>query len=236
MRPVLLAIALLLPTLLTWIYFVVLANGEQANPWQQGAYAVGKVIQFAIPLLDWWMWDRRRPEANLLAPRGLGSGLGFGLLVLVAALLLYHLVLKPGGLIADTVEPVRAKVQQLGIATPWAFFAFAAFIALLHSGLEEYYWRWYGYGRLREWMPQGGANLLAALAFTSHHVILLHLYFPGRFATMVLPFSAGIVVGGAFWAWLYQRTGSLLGPWLSHALVDVAIFIIGWDLLQMPAA
>ena len=27
------------------------------------------------------------------------------------------------------------------------------------------------------------------------------------------------------WAWLYHRSGSLLGPWLGHALVDAAIFV-----------
>jgi membrane protease YdiL (CAAX protease family) len=38
-------------------------------------------------------------------------------------------------------------------------------------------------------------------------------------------------VGGAFWAWLYHRSRSLWGPWLSHALVDATIFVIGWDLI-----
>jgi uncharacterized protein len=43
-------------------------------------------------------------------------------------------------------------------------------------------------------------------------------------------FSLSVAVGGAFWAWLYQRTGSLYGPWLSHLLVDAAIFLVGYDL------
>jgi hypothetical protein len=30
---------------------------------------------------------------------------------------------------------------------------------------------------------------------------------------------------------LYRRSGSLYGPWLSHLLVDAAIFWIGYDLV-----
>ena len=36
---------------------------------------------------------------------------------------------------------------------------------------------------------------------------------------------------GAFWAWLYNRTGSLLGPWLSHLVIDAGIFFIGYQLV-----
>ena len=30
---------------------------------------------------------------------------------------------------------------------------------------------------------------------------------------------------GAAWAWIYHRSGSLLGPWLSHLLIDAGIFV-----------
>jgi membrane protease YdiL (CAAX protease family) len=32
--------------------------------------------------------------------------------------------------------------------------------------------------------------------------------------------------------WLYHRSGSLLAPWVSHALVDAALVVIGWDVLR----
>ena len=44
-------------------------------------------------------------------------------------------------------------------------------------------------------------------------------------------FSLAIAIGGAAWAWLYHRSGSLVGPWLSHLLVDAAIFVIGYHLV-----
>ena len=48
----------------------------------------------------------------------------------------------------------------------------------------------------------------------------------------MLPASLGVAVGGAAWAWLYERTGSVLAPWVSHLLIDATLFVIGWDLLR----
>jgi membrane protease YdiL (CAAX protease family) len=61
-------------------------------------------------------------------------------------------------------------------------------------------------------------------------VLVLQLYF-GWTSPLTWLFSAGVAIGGAFWAWLYNKSGSLYGPWLSHALVDAAIFAIGYDLV-----
>ena len=48
-----------------------------------------------------------------------------------------------------------------------------------------------------------------------------------RYFTRIRP---SIAAGGAVWAWIYERTGSLYGPWLSHLVVDAGIFIIGYDI------
>jgi membrane protease YdiL (CAAX protease family) len=57
------------------------------------------------------------------------------------------------------------------------------------------------------------------------------VYLPGKVLTGVLPAALGVAAGGAVWAWVYERSGSLLGPWLSHLLIDAAVFLVGWDLL-----
>jgi len=62
-------------------------------------------------------------------------------------------------------------------------------------------------------------------------VLVLGFYFGfTNPATYVL--ASCIAIGGAAWAWLYQRSGSLVGSWLSHMLVDAAIFVIGYDLVR----
>jgi membrane protease YdiL (CAAX protease family) len=65
----------------------------------------------------------------------------------------------------------------------------------------------------------------------AHHVILLATYF-GWSSPWTYAFSLAVAVGGAVWAWLYERSGSLVGPWLSHLVVDAAIFLVGYDLAR----
>ncbi|MGE3806696.1 MAG: lysostaphin resistance A-like protein [Gemmataceae bacterium] len=126
---------------------------------------------------------------------------------------------------------IRDKVVQLDVATPARFLMLAAFLSVLHSFLEEYYWRWFVFDRLRDLLPGWLAIVISSLAFMSHHVIVLDAYLPGSFWQATVPFSLCIAVGGAFWAWLFARSGSLLGPWLGHLLVDAAIMAVGYQML-----
>ena len=43
--------------------------------------------------------------------------------------------------------------------------------------------------------------------------------------------SAAVGIGGVFWSLLAARDRSLLSPWISHILVDVALMIIGYSLI-----
>ena len=73
--------------------------------------------------------------------------------------------------------------------------------------------------------------VISSVGFMAHHVILLSVYF-GWGSPLTYLFSLAVAVGGAFWAWLFAASRSLLGPWLSHMLVDAAIFLIGYDLVR----
>jgi len=44
-------------------------------------------------------------------------------------------------------------------------------------------------------------------------------------------FSACVGIGGALWSLLYQRQGTLVGAWASHATVDAALMILGYSLI-----
>ena len=62
-------------------------------------------------------------------------------------------------------------------------------------------------------------------------MIVLGIYFEWQ----LLPtsfFSLAVAVGGAMWAWLYHRSGSIFGPWMGHLLVDAGIFLVGYDLVR----
>ena len=151
---------------------------------------------------------------------------------MAAALTLYFFVLKPAGVFDNAADSIREKVIGLGATSIPRYMALSIFYCVIHSLLEEYYWRWFVFDRLCHGMKAVPAAVLSGLAFMGHHVIVLYVYFPGQFWVAVVPFSLGIAVGGVVWAWLFRRTGSIYSPWLSHLLVDAAIFVIGWDLVR----
>ena len=75
-------------------------------------------------------------------------------------------------------------------------------------------------------VPQDGRHVPA-----KRNVVVLGLYFGWTNPWMYF-FSLATAVGGAFWAWLYNKTGSIYGPWASHLLIDAAIFAVGYDLIR----
>ncbi len=220
--------ALVFPTLVTVVYFVLLAN--RPATWQQAAFAIGKVLQFGFPLI--WVglvqrrgWALRRPRR-----RELVEGLALGSIILAAMLVLYLGWLKRGGIPPEALAAIRAKVDSLGVASLPRFAALGTFYALGHSLLEEYYWRWFVYGQMRTIIRPVLAVTISAVGFMAHHVCVLAQFF-GWTSALTIFFSFSVAVGGVLWALLYQRQGSLYGVWISHLLVDAGIFAVGYDLV-----
>ena len=111
----------------------------------------------------------------------------------------------------------------LGVAD--YYIPFCCFLSIAHSLLEEYYWRWFAWGKLDIVMPGIRSHLLAALGFSLHHYVVLTGFFGLGWA---LVFGTLVGVGGLIWSWQFKRTGSLLGPWLSHLLVDAVVMGVGY--------
>jgi membrane protease YdiL (CAAX protease family) len=235
-HPVVTALALLFamsfPTLAAWGYFLALAQqGGQVNRAQQMAYVEGKFVQFAFPLVFVLLVERRLPRLSWPRWRGLGMGVAFGLLVAAVMLGVYFGWLRRSSLLVQTPARIHQKLRETGLDSPGGYIGLGAFVALAHSLFEEYYWRWFVFGRLRLLMSLWPAIVLSSLGFMAHHVVVLYVYLPGKFLSAVVPFSLAIAVGGAVWAWLYERSGSIYPSWISHLIVDTAIFVVGWDLL-----
>lgn len=224
-----LGIACVLPSVVTLAYYVVAPQIGASPAVVQCVYAVAKVVQFALPIV-WTVAVCReslgRPRWN---SRGVGIGLAFGVLFGVAIWFGNELLSNYTSMFAGVPERVREKVADVGLRGPLVFIAVGVFYTLLHSLLEEYYWRWFVFGRMRNWMPLPLAIAVSSAAFMAHHVLVLGLFF-GFASPLTWLFSLSVMTGGAFWAWLYHRSGNLIAPWLSHALIDAAIFTVGYDL------
>ena len=164
-----LVFALIFPTVLTWVYFIALAGSD---PWmQKGAYGIGKVIQFAFPLVFVVMVRKERLQFRGLDTSGLVLAIGFGLLVAGSMLGLYYLWLKPAGFFAGVIPEVKEKLKGFEITSLAAYAVLAAFYSLVHSLLEEYYWRWFVFGQLARGCKLPLAIAVASLGFAAHHVL-----------------------------------------------------------------
>jgi len=192
-------------------------------------YAVAKGVQFAFPLL-WVRLVEGRP-IRLARPRASGMMLALtvGAAMLACILPAYALWFRAPLFAAGRTEIVRLKLAGYGITTSPRFALMAAYYVLAHSLDEEYYWRWFVYGLLRERLAAGAAIPLSALAFAGHHVLLGWLY-AGDQWRFTAAFALVVTLGGALWAWLYERSGQLYAPWLSHAIVEISLVVIGYDL------
>lgn len=224
------------PTLLTWVYFALLKDSP--GSWQQAAFGLGKAIQFGFPV-GWVLLHRRQTLS--LAPvngRWLAIATAIGLAQLAAGLLVHALWLRGSGMFDGPVPEMLAKLRGFGLDSRLGLIGLGVIYSVVHSGMEEYYWRWFVLKELQQELvarqsrtnPALLALWLSSLAFMAHHVIVLAGYFRWDSPwTYVL--SACVAIGGLIFGWLYQRSQSIYAPWLAHAFADATIFLIGYDLL-----
>jgi uncharacterized protein len=226
--------ALVYPTIITWFYYVY-APGRYSTGAQQAIYLAVKTIQFAFPIAFVWFVLRERVNAGRPRAAGLVLGAVFSMVVVAAGWLLFIFGLRELPVFANASDLIHEKIGGFGIDSVWKYAVLAAFYSVFHSLFEEYYWRWFVFRQLRRLAPLWPAIVVSALGFMAHHVIVLHEIFKTApwFAWLL---ASAVAFGGAFWAWLYERTGSIFGPWLSHFLMDVGIFWIGYDLVRPALA
>ena len=220
--------AMLFPTLAAWLYFMVFTDSETLPT----VYSISKVVQFSFPLAWTLAVTRGRLPRLNVTPRALLEGMGTGLIMVLALFLVYVLLMGQGPLLQEARPRILSRVQSIGADTPARFLGLALFLSVIHSLLEEYYWRWFVFGRLQERMRLAGAVILSSVAFTLHHVIILHAFLGPKFWPVTLGFSLVVAIGGVIWAMVFRRCRLLAAPWISHIMVDLAILAIGYDLIR----
>lgn len=212
--------ALLVPLLGSLLYFVWLPGNGMA----QVIYGLTKVFTLVYPFLFFGWKDLfvQKPRVSQRSIWGWGIGSGLVICALGTGLMLSPL----GEMVRAGAGPIQEKATQLGFVNH--FLLFAIFISLFHSALEEFYWRGFVFGKLREKLGTVGSHLVAGLGFAAHHLVVTWQYFDPPLA-IFLAFC--VAVGGVIWTFLYQKQGSLVGCWLSHLCVDVFLMVVGYLLI-----
>jgi membrane protease YdiL (CAAX protease family) len=188
----------------------------------QGLFIAGKVWLVVFPLLWWLKVEKGRWSWSPARQGGFGVAAILGLLIAAAIFGVYALTRQLGWMDPATVA---ARAAQTGLDQKAIYLAGAVYWVTLNSLMEEYVWRWFVFRQCEHLAGGLAAVFLSALAFTLHHVVALS----GQFSwPMTLLGSAGVFTGGAIWSGLYLRYRSIWPGYVSHAIVDLPIFIIGW--------
>lgn len=218
-----LLVAMLYPTLAAWIYFDLLAGTAALAP----TYVASKLLQAALPLAAWRWTSVRRHDARSRA--GVLPGVLFGAAAAIAVFGA-HRILADTPLLAGAAGRIADRLAAFGAAGPLGFVLLALLLSVVHSLFEEYYWRWFLYPGLADEIGAGGGILVSGLAFASHHVIVVRQLL-GAPVWLAFSMALAVAVAGWFWAWLFERSGSLPAVWVSHAVVDGGLMLVGYEVL-----
>ena len=186
---------------------------------------VSRLWLVLLPALWLKLVDRKRWSWSPPRHGGFGTAAGLGLAVAAVIFAAYAIADHVGALhpekIADSAA--RTGLNRFGV-----YLGGALYWITLNALMEEYIWRWFVFRKFEVLLGGKPAIVAAALAFTAHHVIVLAAQFRWPIAVVG---SLGVFLGGAIWSWLYLRYRSVWPCYLSHAIADAAIFVIGYRLI-----
>ncbi|MCD4656612.1 MAG: CPBP family intramembrane metalloprotease [Planctomycetes bacterium] len=212
-------LTMILPSVFSICYFVFTTEQSFA----QILYSTSRFLLVLLPIVWVIFVDKQRFPLIRFKTNGLFAGVLSGFFIGAVILAFYFFVFKN---ILD-FSMLRFKAEQLGFSGN-NFFIVAIFITLINSLVEEYYWRWFAFSKLRSVISSRKAMIISALGFSFHHLIVLITYFGMAYGIL---FSFGTFIGGVVWAYFYDRYDSILPCIVSHIIVDVAVMIVGYDVL-----
>ena len=157
-------------------------------------------------------------------------GLGLVLLAFLAATVLNivrTIMMSQFGLIAST-PVVGAGLDSGDAATALLVLTVVSFVVI--APIEELTFRGVIQGRLRDGYGPTTAIVVASVLFAGMHLPGLTGSLVGRVALTAGLFAVSLVFG-----WLYERTGTLVAPWLAHGLYNASLFALLYALVVIGA-
>ncbi len=221
-RSALTSLLLLLPAPTLGVLFgMILMPGTAVGQW---VFIFSKGWIFLLPALWFLLIEKGTPHRGKTGKGGFKAGLISGLVISLFIVAIYLLL---GPRLIDA-ERVKALASEIGLDRRALYIGGAFYWIGVNSVLEEYVWRWFTVRQCVKLMKPGAAVIVSALGFTLHHIFALQVYFS---PTVTVCCSIGVFIGGAVWSRLFIRYKTIWPGYVSHALVDIAVFGIGYVLI-----
>lgn len=200
-----------------YFYFVAF----EGTNFSQIIYTLTKILIITWPI--YWIIKKEKTKLQknnkLSIILGILSGLAITILILSVFTVFFEYFLQSS-------DEIIIKVQDFGITQYYVLFAL--FLSIIHSGIEEYYWRWFIFKGLQTRFKPMSAAIISSIGFASHHFIILSQFFN---AWITIAFGTAVFLSGLIWCYIHNKTNSSLGNWISHIFVDLAIMSIGYILI-----
>ena len=183
-------------------------------------FALCKGWLFAFPLL----WHRFIDKGPITFSPARKGGFLWGTIsgiCISAAITLAYIAI--GDHLID-LSAMQERIASVGLANARAYTLAALYWISINSVLEEYVWRWFVFRKSEIVFGRHLAVVVSALFFTLHHIVAMNVYMDG--IALVLC-ATGIFIGGVVWSHMYSRFRSIWPGYLSHAIVDLCVFLIG---------
>lgn len=188
-------------------------------------FGISKIWIVLLPLI-WRKFVEKRPLSLSAAKDGGWAPALITGLAIAALVWGFFIWVRQLGWVDE--QMVRESAERTGLAQRGVFIAASLYWITINSLLEEYVWRWFVFRQFEKLMGGKLAVVAAAFGFTLHHIFAVAAQFDWRITLLA---SSGCFVGGLIWSWLYLKYRSVWPCWLSHAIVDVPIFIAGWVII-----
>mgnify|MGYP000678172855 CR=1 FL=1 len=189
-------------------------------------YPLCKVIMICAPLLwvlaDRYSWMKIKDLWGLILKRGdILLGLAAGVLISVVIIGGYLLFFRN----LLTAEYIRSLVPPFVLENLWLS---ALILSSSNCLIEEYYWRCFLLSEMKTRLGTRNAVILNGLLFGVHHQLLLWAFFPSAITVL---FTFGTMLGGWIWSLMRIYGRSIWACVISHLVIDLALFGIGYMIL-----
>lgn len=215
----------------TWLLMAVVVICCGIMAWVDGVlrpgYAVKSAIKIAVfaafPLLLTYLCELM-PVKEIFRFRKQGFGIALGL-----GLGIYALILGGWAVLRNWIDfsGIAVSLTSTAGVTKENFLYVSLYISFVNSLLEEFFFRGFVFGNLKQNRKFG--YLLSAAAFSVYHVAMMIGWFPPAILALVL---TGLFVGGLIFNWLNEKQDCIYVSWLTHMFANFAINTIGFILLN----
>tara|TARA_B100000287_G_scaffold246899_1_gene232079 strand:- start:61 stop:747 length:687 start_codon:yes stop_codon:yes gene_type:complete len=188
-------------------------------------FVICKLWILIIPTIWFFYVEKNIFSRELPSRNGLEMGTATGLIMSIIIILTWIVF-------EDSInqEKMINILNSKGLSDVNLYLMGMIYWIFINSLLEEYVFRWFITTKASVLLGNDSyAILFSALLFTLHHSLALHFF--GFIWWQNIIASFGLLSAAAIWSWLYLRYRSIWVCWLSHAICDVVVFSIGYQIL-----